>query len=71
MKDKVIVVLKRVVASIGVALSVLTLGGGIHDFDKATDGLGLFKGLFWIIVGAAAIVAFAEDFREKKWPLEG
>ena len=63
--------LKRLVATIGIITAVFTLFGGVVDFREATNALDVFKALFWMLIGGAALAAFIDDFREKKWPFEG
>ena len=70
-KEIVIVVLKRIIASIGIVLAWLTLGRGISEFGRADEWIEIFKAFFWIIVGGFALWSFIDDFKEKKWPFEG
>ena len=69
-KETTIVVLKRIIASIGIILAWLVLGRGTSEFGRADEWIEIFKALFWIIVGGFALWSFIDDFKEKKWPLE-
>lgn len=60
--------MKRLVAAIGIVLSVYLIINGISDFDNATNGIELFKALFWLMVGTFALYGFIDDFRNDKWP---
>ena len=60
----------RVVAVIGILLSFSVMRSGIHDLNEATLWLQIFRGLFWLFIGAVGLLLFVEDFKEKKWPLE-
>lgn len=70
-KSTLTVILKRIVAGIGIFISLMTTVGGLRDFDAATNGLDIFKAIFWILIGTVAMIAFVDDFRNKKWPFEG
>ena len=64
-------VLKRIVASIGIIFAFSTMSGGIREFDEATTGIEVFRGLFWLVVGGIALYMFIQDFSKKEWPLGG
>ncbi len=63
--------LKRLIATIGAILSYFTMSGGFAEFRAADTGIELFRGLFFGLLGALALVLFISDFIKKKWPFEG
>lgn len=62
------VTMKRIVAAIGMALTLSVMWQSAGRLDDAKNWLELFKAMFWLLFGSAAFCAFIEDFRENKWP---
>lgn len=57
----------RIFATFGIILAILTMLGGIVEFNAAVILLEFVRGLFWLIVGASALTIFIGNFRDKKW----
>lgn len=60
--------MKKTVAIIGMLMMISLIASSIHDFNQADNAIGIFKGLFWLIIGVLAFCSFLDDFKQNKWP---
>lgn len=63
-------ILKRTIALIGIFGGIVLISRGSGEFGRADEWIEIFKALFWIVIGAAGLVGFIDDFKENKWPFQ-
>lgn len=60
--------MKRLVAAAGIILMLTLIITSAGKLDEANNGLELFKALLWLVIGAIALVAFIDDYKNNNWP---